>query len=453
SVVSEKDLYETYLEAFRYCIEHAKPAAIMGAYNSVNGKVCCGSKELLVDILRDEFGFDGYVVSDCGAVSDIHSAHKITSSPAESAALAVNNGCQLECGTNFLHLGEAVEQGLITEETITEAVEMLFESRFALGMFDEDCEYNSIPFEVVDCDEHRALNRRMAAKSCVLLKNNGVLPLKGKMNIAVVGPTADDQYVLLGNYNGTPSRYYTLLRGIQEGTDNKVLYARGSDYVTHDPDPWDELPLNEAIIVAKKSDVIILCVGLNPSLEGEENDAFTIDSSKGDKPTLSLHRSQMVLAEEMVRLGKPVIYVNVSGSCVDLSFAKEHADAVIQCFYPGAEGGNALADIIFGKVSPSGRLPVTFYRSVDDLPPFEDYSMENRTYKFFGGETVYQFGDGLTYSEIEENWADDNTVVLTNKGEYDTDYSVLKFEYIPHKSLCDFKTVHLKKGETVTVRF
>ena len=155
----------------------------------------------------------------------------------------------------------------------------------------------------------------------------------------------------------------------------------------------------------------------------------------------------------MVRLGKPVIYVNVSGSCVDLSFAKEHADAVIQCFYPGAEGGNALADIIFGKVSPSGRLPVTFYRSVDDLPPFEDYSMENRTYKFFGGETVYQFGDGLTYSEIEENWADDNTVVLTNKGEYDTDYSVLKFEYIPHKSLCDFKTVHLKKGETVTVRF
>lgn len=451
--ISEKDLYETYLAAFRYCIENAKPAAVMGAYNSINGKICCGSKELLSDILRDELGFEGYVVSDCGAVSDIHGAHKATASPAESAALAVNNGCQLECGTDFLHLGEAVEQGLITEETITEAVEILFESRFTLGMFDEDCEYNDIPFDVVDCEEHRALNRRIAAKSCILLKNNGILPLKENMTVAVIGPAADDKSVLLGNYNGTPARYSTLLHGIQDGSDNRVIYAKGCDYIGYDIDPWDERPLNEAIIAAKKADVVILCVGLNPSLEGEENGVFTTDISNGDKTTLELSKIQRELAEEITRVGKPMIYVNVSGSCLDLSFAKEHADAVIQCFYPGAEGGNALADIIFGKVSPCGRLPVTFYRSVDDLPPFEDYSMDNRTYKFFGGETVYEFGHGLTYSEIEEKKIDENTYELTNKGEYDTDYSLLKFEYIPHKSLCDFKTVHLKKGETVTVKF
>lgn len=458
SVVGEKDLYETYLWAFRYCIEHAHPSAVMGAYNRLNGEPCCASPTLLGDILYGEFGFDGYVVSDCGAICDINNHHKVTANEAESAALAVNNGCQLNCGTAYKWLKTAVALGLIDEETITTAVERLFTARFRLGQFDTDCEYDAIPYDVVDCEAHRALNRRMAGESLVLLKNDGILPLRDVKTVAVIGPNADDRSVLLGNYNGTPAYYSTLLRGIQDGTDARVLYSYASN-------PWasEEITsfasyrrhvaiLNEGIITAQQADVVILCLGLNPQIEGEEGDAYNADMS-GDRATLDLPRPQRELLEAIVATGKPVILVNVSGSCVDLSYAKEHCAAILQCFYPGAEGGNAVADVLFGKVSPSGRLPVTFYRSVDDLPPFEDYSMENRTYKFFKGEAVYPFGHGLTYSDIHEEWTDATTVMLENRGEYDVNYTVLRFEYIPHKNLCGFKKVFLKAGESKTVQF
>ena len=451
SVVSEKDLYETYLYAFKYCIENAKPSAIMGAYNRLNGEPCCASKTLLKDILVDEFGFDGYVVSDCGAICDINFHHKVTSNTAESAALALNNGCHLNCGSAYTHLVTAAAMELINEETVTKAVEKLFEARFNLGMFDSDCEYDNIPYDVVECDKHIALSRKMAQESMVLLKNNGILPLKNAKTIAVIGPNADDKLVLLGNYNGTPTKYTTLLSGIQDGTDAKVLYAKGC-YLTQEPAGSQERPMNEAIIAARNADIVIMCMGLHPQIEGEEGDAYNEDLS-GDKKDLELPKSQRLLIEEIAKIGKPVIFVNVSGSCVNLSFENENFDAVIQCFYPGAEGGKALADIIFGKVSPSGRLPVTFYKSVDDLPPFEDYSMDNRTYKFFKGDVVYPFGHGLTYSEITEEWTDENTVVLENKGKYDVSYSVLKFEYIPHKNLCGFKKVYLNSGEKKTVKF
>jgi len=266
----------------------------------------------------------------------------------------------------------------------------------------------------------------------------------------VIGPNADTKDVLLGNYNGTPSRYSTLLKGIQDGTDAKVTYAVGCDIFNDNIHMWSEHPMREAIIAAKKADVVILCCGLNPSMEGEEGDAYN-GAIGGDKPDIELPISQRKLINEIVKLGKPTVFVNVSGSCVNLSYEDEHCDAVIQCFYPGAEGGNALADIIFGKVSPCGKLPITFYSSTDDLPPFEDYSMENRTYKFFKGKPVYEFGYGLTYSDITENWLDENTVELKNNGKYDVNYSVLKFEYIPHKSLCGFKKQFLRAGETVTI--
>lgn len=398
--VSEYDLYETYLSAFRYCIEHADPSAVMGAYNRVNGEACCASKTLLKDILYREFGFDGYVVSDCGAICDINKNHKLTQTEAESAALAVNNGCALNCGSAYAHLMTAVAAGLLDEDTVTEAVERLFEARLRLGMFDDDCEYDAIPYEVIECEKHRALNRKMAQESMVLLKNNGVLPLSDKIKtLAVIGPNADDTSVLLGNYNGTPSRYSTLLRGIQDAFDGQVYYAKGChiyDSTLHD---WAEHPMREAIIAAQKSDAVILCMGLNPSMEGEEGDGFNGDYS-GDKPDIELPNSQKALLEEILKTGKPVIFVNVSGSCVNLSRADEACDAVVQCFYPGAEGGTALADVLFGRVNPQGRLPVTFYRSTEDLPPFEDYNMENRTYKYFGGSALYPFGYGLSYTSF-----------------------------------------------------
>lgn len=453
AIVSKKDLYETYLSAFKYCIDNADPSAVMGAYNRVNGEACCGSKTLLKDILYGEFGFKGYVVSDCGAIRDIHAGHHITSCEAESVALALNNGCQLNCGDAYLSLHEAYEMDLITEETITEAVTKLFEARFRLGMFDDDCEYDNISYDVVECDKHTALNRKMAQESIVLLKNNGILPLsKDVKTIAVIGPNADDVRTLTANYNGTPSRYFTPLRALQDSFDGRVLYAVGCHPYDENSGNWCGNPVREAIIMAEKADVVIMCLGLNPSMEGEEGDSFNGDVA-GDKNDILLPPSQRILYDKVMALGKPTVFVNISGSCVSLVDQDERCDAVIQCFYPGAQGGNALADVILGKVSPSGRLPVTFYRSCDDLPPFRDYSMENRTYKFFEGDPLYPFGHGLTYGDIEEKWIDENTVEVSNKGGMDTPYSVLKFKSEPHPELIDFKKIFVKVGQTVTVKF
>ena len=448
--VSEKDLRETYLWAFKYCIDNADPSAVMGAYNRTNGEPCCASETLLRDILYGEWGFKGYVVSDCGAIRDIHEYHKLTNDAAESSAWAVNCGCQMNCGKAYDWLKTAYERGLVTEETITAAVEKLFEARIRLGMFDDDCEYDNIPYEIIDCDAHRNLNRQMAQKSIVLLKNDGILPIKKDVKtIAVIGPNADERNVLLGNYNGYPSRYSTFLKGIQDGFDGRVLYAKGC-HITKILSGGDEKLDSEAIIAAKRADVVIMCMGINPGIEGEQGDAYN-GTRAGDKVDIELPKSQRDLIEKIAALGKPTVFVNISGSCMNLEFEDKSFNSVIQCFYPGAEGGNALADILFGKVSPSARLPVSFYRSCDELPDFEDYSMENRTYKFFMGKCVYDFGHGLNYSKIEERYIDENTVELYNSGEFDTDYSVLKFEYIPHKCLTAFKCVHLRAGERLTV--
>jgi len=452
AVVNEKDLYETYLWAFKYCIDNADPSAVMGAYNRINGEPSCASPTYLGEVLYKEFGFKGYVVSDCGAICDINNHHKVTANEAESAALAVNNGCQLNCGTAYKWLKTAVAANLITEETITEAVEKLFEARFRLGMFDDDCEYDKIPFSVLECDKHKELNLKMAQESIVLLKNNGILPLKKDTKVAVIGPNADTINVLWANYHGYPTDYCTFIRGIKEECKGAVHYSMGCNRWQEEDLTWAKPKYRDAVTVAKASDVVIVFMGLDEKMEGEQGDAYN-GANSGDKADLEFPKVQKELYEKIVATGKPIIFVNVSGSCLNLSRQVETADAIIQCFYPGAMGGKALADILFGNVSPSGRLPVTFYKSADDLPPFEDYSMENRTYKFFKGTPVYPFGHGLTYSEIEENWINENTVELTNKGKFDVNYSVLKFEYIPHKNLCDFKKVFIKAGETLTVNF
>lgn len=452
--VDKKDLYETYLWAFRYCIDNAKPAAVMGAYNRVNGEACCASKPLLQDILRKELGFDGYVVSDCGAICDVDEHHRITNTRAESAALAVNNGCDLNCGSAYGSLKTAAAAGLISEETITEAVVRLLKTRFELGMFDE-CEYDNIKYDVVGCKKHREINREMAQESIVLLKNNGILPLDTKKKIAVIGPNADNVKSLIGNYSGDPIKPYTVLRGIQEYTE--PFYAKGCHLYKKTESSWvswgDEQFIEEAISAAVNADIVILCMGLTAEIEGEEMDDYNGYSSGGDKLTLEFPEPQQHLYKEIKKLGKPIVFVNISGSCLNLSDPDKECDAVVQCFYPGEMGGLALADILFGKVSPSGRLPVTFYKSCEDLPDFEDYSMKNRTYRFYGGKPVYEFGYGLTYSDITEEWTDENTVQIANNGEFDTKYSVLKYIYNPNKTLSGFKKIFIKKGETKTVVF
>ena len=450
--VTEEDMAQTYLYAFRYCIEHAHPASVMGSYNRINGEPACASPTYLKQMLLGDWGFDGYVVSDCGAIFDIHTHHKVTSSAEESAALAVNNGCHLNCGNAYRSLYAAFEQGLVTEETITEAVTRLFTARFRLGMFADDCEYDSIPYDVVECSRHQELNLQMARKSVVLLKNDGILPLDEQCNIAVIGPNAADTSVLLGNYNGTPTQTVTLLQGILEQAGGKVRYAKGCDIFRSSDSPWAEQPLREAILAAKSADVVVLCMGLNPTMEGEEGDAFNGDSS-GDKTTLDLPAVQMQLLEELRRVGTPIVFVNVSGSCVDLSVPDEACSAVMQVFYPGSLGGRAFADILFGRVSPSGRLPVTFYEDAEDLPPFADYSMKNRTYRFFSGPVVYPFGHGLSYADVTEEWLDDLTVRLTNRSGRECDYSALCFLNEPSRHLEDFRCVHLNAGKEKIVRF
>jgi len=406
---SKRDMYDTYLYAFKRCIDDGDVEAIMGAYNRVNGEPACGSKTLLKDILRKDWKFEGHVVSDCWAVIDFHENHKVTETIEESAAMALNNGCDLNCGNAFLHLHAAYEQGLITEETITEAAERLMDVRIRLGMMEDyPSPYENIPYEKVECREHTELSVEAARRSMVMLKNNGLLPLdKSKLKtIAVIGPNADSRDALIGNYYGTSSEYITPIEGIRNyvGEDTRVMYAQGchlySEKVEHLAEEKDRLA--EALTVAEQADIVVLCLGLDATLEGEEGDTGNSYAS-GDKPNLKLPGLQQELLEKVTQVGKPVILLLSAGSAIDLSWAHENVDAIIDTWYPGARGGKAIAQILFGEASPSGKLPVTFYLSDEDLPPFEDYDMSNRTYRYTKCKVLYPFGYGLTYSSVEQS--------------------------------------------------
>ena len=401
--VSPKDLRETYLPAFRDCVVEGEAVSVMGAYNRTNGEPCCASKTLLLDILRDEWGFDGYVVSDCGAICDIHAHHQVTNTPAESAALAVNKGCDLECGNQYSHLMIAVEQGLISEEAITTAVTRLFEARFRLGMFDppEMVPYARIPYEVNDCAEHRELARQVARESMVLLKNEGnLLPLRKDLKwVAVIGPNADSLDILLGNYYGTPSKYVTPLEGIRNAVspNTRVIYAKGCEVTGGGKEGFAE-----AFAAADRADVVIMCLGLSPKIEGEEGDAAFSDAG-GDRLHLDLPGVQQELLETVCARGKPVVLVLLNGSAVAVNWGQEYVPAILDAWYPGEEGGNAIADVLFGDYNPAGRLPVTFVKSLDQLPPFDDYGMKGRTYRYMEDEPLYPFGFGLSYATFEYN--------------------------------------------------
>ena len=407
-----KDMEETYFPAFEALVKEAGVEAVMGAYNRTNGEPCCGSKTLIQQNLREKWGFEGHFVSDCWAIKDFHEGHMVTRTPVESAAMALDAGCDLNCGNTYLRILQAYEQGLVTEEQITQAAERLMTTRFMLGMFDLDNEYNKIPYEVVECREHLETAEEMAAKGVVLLKNTGILPLdKSKIKtIGVIGPNAGSRTALIGNYHGTASEYVTLLEGIRReaGDELRILYSVGC-HIEKDRTEvlaWRQDRLSEARIVAKHSDVVILNLGLNELLEGEEGDEGNAYAS-GDKEDLQLPKVQRELMEEVVKIGKPVILCVSSGSAMDLCYAEEYCDAILQLWYPGAQGGKSVADILFGKRSPSGKLPITFYQSLDALPDFEDYSMKNRTYRYMRQEeALYPFGYGLTYGKISVNAAE-----------------------------------------------
>ena len=603
----ERDFRETYLPQFEMGVKEGKAYSVMCAYNRINGEVCCGSNHLLTKILREEWGFDGYIVSDCGAINDIYQFHKVTATPEEAAALAVKSGCDLECGNVFEALKKAVADKLITEEQIDTAVKRLFMARFRLGMFDPDTDvkYAQIPYTIVDSKEHRELALDAARKSMVLLKNdNNTLPLKKDIGtLAVIGPNADQWLMLLGNYNGVPADPITPLRGIREkvSSGTKVLYAQGSpladgmplfetvpaDVLSNDGKPglfteyfsdhefegkqplysetsamldanwknkaprdgmdddnfavrwtgaitpkesgmyqvgaiatcntkiywadtviaktvyhfrdeygdprlrksapikleagksyrfrveaqetyadaqvqlvWDHLGeeennklKKEAIETARKADAVLMFMGLTARLEGEEMDVAVEGFRGGDRTTIDLPKVQQDLIKEIHALGKPVVLVLLNGSALAINWESENIPAIVEAWYPGQAAGRAIADVLFGDYNPGGKLPVTFYKSVNDLPPFESYDMKGRTYRFFEGKPLYPFGYGLSYTTFDYNEmrvdGKDVTVVVKNTGKVDGDEVV---QLYASGSLAAFKRVHVKAGESKNVR-
>ena len=401
AIASRKDMAETYFPAFEALVKDAGVESVMGAYNRVNGEVCCGS-EFLQKKLRQEWGFAGHFVSDCWAIRDFHEHHMVTSDVYESAALAINKGTDLNCGNTYLYIYRAYEMGLVSEEAITQAAVRLFTTRFLLGLFDKT-EFDRIPYTVVESADHLALAEKIAGQSFVLLKNNGLLPLdlQSLHTIGIIGPNADSRAALMGNYHGTASRYITIQEGIADylGDQVRILTSVGCD-LFHDRTEalaQEKDRLAEARIVAENSDVVILCLGLDETLEGEEGDTGNSYAS-GDKNSLKLPDSQLALMETLAACKKPVVLCLMAGSDIDLSYATDHFDAILLLWYPGAQGGKAAAKVLFGDISPSGKLPVTFYESLEELPDFTDYSMKGRTYRYMKGRAQYPFGYGLTYS-------------------------------------------------------
>ena len=473
---STQDMYETYLPAFKALVKEAKVETVMGAYNRTNGEPCCGSKTLLKDILRDTWGFEGHVVSDCWAIKDFHEHHKITEGPVDSVTLAVENGCDLNCGNIFVYLLDAVKKGMLKEEQLDAAVTRLFTTRMKLGLLGDENKvpFSQIPYEVVDSKKMRDLNLSVAKKCLVLLKNkNQLLPLdKSRIkSIGIIGPNANNRRALIGNYEGTASRYVTILEGFQDylKDDVRILTSEGCHLYKNKVGGLsiDNDRISEVKGVCKASDVIIACMGLDSGLEGEEGDQGN-EFASGDKPNLNLPGIQEQILKTIYESGKPVILVLLSGSALAVNWADEKLNAIIQGWYPGAMGGQAIAEMVFGEFSPEGKLPITFYRTTEELPDFKDYSMKDRTYRYMKKEALYPFGYGLSYtnytysditcsSEVITNDGIDLSVRIKNTGEYAGRETVqvyvkVNYEDAPNAQLKAFTKVELKRGEERIVR-
>ena len=465
ALVSPKDMEETYLPAFRTLVCDAGVESVMGAYNRTNGEPCCAS-ETLMQKLRGEWGFQGHFVSDCWAIRDFHENHKITASPVESVTKALKAGCDLNCGCTYQHIMHAYELGLVTEEDIRCCAVRLFTTRFLLGILGgEGSEYDAIPYSVIECEEHLALAHRAALRSCVLLKNDGLLPLDPEAGetIGVIGPNANSRSALIGNYHGTASRYVTVLEGIQDLTAGRcrILYSQGCALSEDRVEPLAQADdrIAEAVAVAKNSDKVILVLGLDETLEGEEGDTGNSYYS-GDKADLLLPAPQRALLSRVLALGKPTVVILMAGSAIDLSEAQEKADAVLLSWYPGASGGRAVAELLFGNESPSGKLPVTFYRNdaLAHMPAFTDYSMRGRTYRYYRETPLYPFGYGLSYGScsLSALEADTGHARLTVRNESDRELEEVVELYLhdessafapPNPVLCGFRRIRLAPHE------
>ena len=461
--VNQKDLNETYLSAFKITVQEAEVESVMGAYNRVNGEPACGSETLLKKTLREKWGFKGHVVSDCWAIRDFHVNHKVTATAPESAALAIKNGCDLNCGNTYLHILEALQEGLITEEDITTSCERLFTTRFLLGLFADDCEYDRIPVTDNDTDEHAALALEAAEKSMVLLENDGILPLNPEniRTIAVIGPNADSIPALEGNYNGTSSRYVTFLEGLRRYCEKhgiRLLYSLGCHLFKDRTSGLSQADdrLAEAAMYAEAADVTIACLGLDAGLEGEEGDTGN-EYFSGDKKDLLIPETQRHLLDTLQKSARKLITVISAGSSLNVP----GGNAKVFTWYPGQAGGTALAELLFGEKNFSGHLPLTFYTDISDLPDFEDYSMANRTYRYFTGKPLYPFGYGLSYTDYSVTKADEagNEIraEVSNNGSYAGDalvqvYVACDSPWAPlHPRLCGFGKVSLQAGETKSV--
>jgi len=469
---SKKDLWETYLPAFHALVD-AKVEAVMCAYNRTYNEPCCGNTYLLQDVLRNQWHFKGHIVSDCGAIDDFYNGHKVVSNSVQASALALQRGVNLNCGSTYLSLPDAIKQGLITEKLIDSSLSVLLATRFKLGLFDpkENNPYNQIPESVINSAEHRQLARTVAEKSIVLLKNNGALPLKNNLKkYFVTGPNASNIDVLIGNYYGVNNNLVTILEGLaaQVQPGSQMTYRQGILL-----DRQNENPVDWTTGEAKESDATVAVLGISGLLEGEEGESIASPYA-GDRLDYNIPKNQIDFLRKLKKdNSNPVIAVITGGSPMNLSEVQEIADAVLLVWYPGEEGGNAVANIIFGKVSPSGRLPITFPKSFDQLPPYESYSMKGRTYRFMDAEPLYPFGFGLSYTTfnysnlqiakpvLKKNEAAEAALTVTNTGKYASDevvelyvtYEGTNVNDAPLYSLKSFKRISLAPGASSTVKF
>jgi beta-glucosidase len=470
--VDEKDLRETYLYAFHELVEN-HVESVMSAYNRVNGVPNSINKVLLTDILRKEWGFNGHVVTDCGALDDVYLTHKTLPTAVEVAAAAIKAGVDLDCSSILQNDGvKAIKQGLLTEKDVDQALTAILRTEFKLGFYDDPAAnpYHGYGADSVHNDQHLALARKVAQQSMVLLKNNNnVLPFKKSSysSIMVVGPNAASLDAMIANYHGTSSKVINFVEGITGAVDKatRVEYDLGCDYkdTTHFGGTW----------AAGNADATIAVIGLSPVLEGEAGDAF-LSESGGDKKNLSLPASEIAFMKELRKSvkNKPLVAVITAGSDVDVSAIEPYADAIIFAWYPGEQGGNALADIILGDVSPSGHLPLTFYKDMSDLPDYSDYNMKGRTYRYYTGPVQYPFGFGLSYttfnytlgSKLKTTYKKADTVVVTvnvkNTGKFNGDEVVQAYikypniDRMPVKELKSFKRISLDqdKDSSVTLK-
>jgi beta-glucosidase len=470
---SPHDLRETYLPAFQALVQEAKVEAVMCAYNSTNGEPCCANKYLLRDVLRNEWGFQGHVVSDCWAITDFYQGHKVVKTPAQAAALALKSGVSLNCGNEYPHLPEAVKLGLIKETQLDSALTVLLRTRFRLGLFDPQgsSPYDKIPASVVNSPEHRALAREVAQKSMVLLKNNGVLPLRNDLPIYfVTGPNAGNMEALLGNYYGVNSSMSTILEGLVGGVapGSQIQYRQGAllDRANQNPIDW-------ASEVAHEADVTFVVLGINGLIEGEEGESIS-SPTYGDRLDYNLPQNQLDYLKKLRKdNSRKIVAIITGGSPMNLSEVHELADAVLLAWYPGEEGGNAVADLVFGKVSPSGRLPLSFPKSLAQLPAYESYGMKGRTYRYLEAEPMYPFGFGLSYTKfsysgiklstpkVAKNKPVEVTATITNSGTVAGDevvqlylqHTATKGIEAPLFALKGFRRVSLAPGASTTVKF